>query len=254
MKTIKQYSIYSFLALLVISIPSVVVCKLYKSFTANKSITIGGKEYDILSKGIVCDGDGYCMDSFIAIGGINQDLLQAFESKKEELETADLPVCFSSGGGDAEVALGISKIIRELELATCVASKFIINGNPITFSSEANGITHYNVCLSACGFVFMSGKERFGLGSNFSIGIHEPAAQIDLCFFVIPIPFIDMTDNKNIAEIIANAFTKEDKAAFQKYYDLSLTVSSDDMLILNTEQQKDFRLFNYVPQSIGPTQ
>lgn len=241
-------------ALYFLFILAFLMCNAYKKFTSSDDITIGSTIFERVSRGLVCDEEEKCIEAYIAIDAVDIDLLQAFEEKLPEIKSDNLPICFTSPGGEADIALSISNIIRSSRLSTCVGSRYVINGENINYfyTDPETKVKYNNVCLSACGFLLMSGTERIKVGNDFSIGLHEPTTVLDFCFCRLKLPFIDASDNSDIAMIISNTANIDDKVAFSNYYAFSLNTDKDDMYILSNIEQDNFNLFNAFPVFIDP--
>ena len=152
---------------------------------------------------------------------------------KKLLEThATDTICFSSEGGDTEASIRIGKLIDKKGFDTCLAERYKLN-NEISLRGKD--------CLSACPYMFLTGKKRISLGDDFKIGVHSSGWAIGCCFLKLKI-----TDNKSAMEGFKNMFLATESKYDNKHIELidfASKTSYSGMECLNQSQLEYYSFF-----------
>jgi hypothetical protein len=223
-----------------------IVCDQIKSATKsddednlviNNEVTI-----PLINEGLVCSDENNCKEATIFIGKITPDtFLSIRDSLDKILARGDL--CFLSGGGDAEAMIDIAKLVKENQISVCSGDIYKINAKDNSGTEVIRKFLN-PPCLSACGFIIMSGDVRNYYGENPQIGLHSPSTTLDLCLCEIKVFFPSFGVDNHILELAENESKRSRKKDILNYYTLSKETENEDMYILSKEELSRFNVFN----------
>ena len=198
-----------------------------------------------LSLGKACSFENKCINAFIFQGKISEDSATILESSIHEVSKIGT-LCFHSAGGEGKAMVRISRQLRERNIATCVANKYVLGNNEI-FSkvSTQNGIKEGAICASACSFILLSADKRILVGDMALIGIHSPFTVLDLCFCDLNLPFSIINDKSHISNVISMLPDPVHKKMINELYTLSLKTKSKSMHFMSEIELQEYRIFNY---------
>lgn len=140
-----------------------------KTYTDNQGVTISFNKAEIVD---ACDKTkSKCLKDVVLIHGkIDKSTVSSFYNLYSVRKVKT--VCFHSEGGLNNYAQELMAFIKDKEINTCLAERYHF---------KDKGVLSNVYCDSACPFVLLMGKERYQIGSDFEIGIHNSGIKLDFC-------------------------------------------------------------------------
>jgi hypothetical protein len=196
--------------------------------------------------GKACTFQNKCINAFIFQGKISDSSATTLESSINEVSKIGT-LCFHSAGGEGKAMVRISRQLREHNIATCMANKYVLGNNEIyTKVSTQNGIKEGAICASACSFILLSSDKRILVGDMALIGIHSPFTVLDLCFCDLNLPFSIIDDKSHISKIISMLSDPNHKNLIDELYTLSLKTKSKSMHFMSKTELQEHNIFNQI--------
>lgn len=122
-----------------------------------------------------------CPEWIAAQGRIDETTFARFKKVMDELGKRNLPVLINSGGGRAEDALSIGRVLRRKGLDVAVAKTVFTSCEPGTSACRRQaghkplrGLpdSERAMCASSCAFILAAGTRRF-VGVEAYVGVHR---------------------------------------------------------------------------------
>ncbi len=158
--------LYGGLALFVLVVISMMVCKLTSGRAASQ-VVVESAASAVVQRGRLCHGDADCRPALMFHGSVDADSMGRLKAELERSPGVQW-VCLSSPGGQADAARAMEHYLRSKKLSTCVAARRMEPkeaGAPVQWLASE--------CGSACSQVWLGGQQRLLALKGADVGFHR---------------------------------------------------------------------------------